>query len=215
MSIKYLFKSKLWLFPLGYCLFFLVEAIADVFFGNKSLHKAFHFVEQSFFVLIILALIKSLLKKTNIHWLAIIVASILIFFAHDIRFHVYILSQSLRIKFSPNIFSSCIKNATPLADGGVIGVCEYTEQRAIGTELGINTSYVSTAFIYDSSDQIIRNETKRTREWYLTVCSFRKKVPFGRSGFHTTKLFGHYYYVVFNTELTGVGILPFLKYCKN
>ncbi len=194
-------KSKLWLFPLAYVLFFLTEAIADVFYSEVSLHKKFFLLEQSFLVLFVLAVIKSYRKKTNVHWLAVGVGFLIIFYAGDVRFRTYILAQSFRIKLNPRIFSQCVKNAISISGGGAIGVCEYTQLQAIGTELGINTSYIVKSIIYDSTDQILINETQRSREWYQSAYVLRKMVPFGRIGHRTEKLIGHYYYVVFNTDL--------------
>lgn len=202
MNTKKIFKSKLWLFPLGYILFYTIEAIADVFYEHGALYIYIIFIFLSFFILFILALIKSFKTKTNAHWLAVTVAFLLIFFWQDIRSHTPLLFQALKIKLRPQIFSECVKNATPIPDGGAIGVCEYRKYM-IGTELGIYTEDITEAIIYDSSGNIINDHAHRSCAWNQTAYTFRKKVPFGQNGYKATKLFGHYYYVYFSTHLSG------------
>lgn len=195
MSIKSLFKSKLWLFPLAYILFFLTEAIADVFYEHGVLYTYIIFVFLSFFVLFILALIKSFKTKSDIHWLAVVVAFLLVFFWQDIRSHTSLLMQSLKVNLNPQLFSECVKNATPIPDGGAIGICERK-----GYEIWY--AVITEAIIYDSSDQIVNTYAHRSGAWNQTAYRlFHRKAKFSDMGYKATKLFGHYYYVYFSTDL--------------
>lgn len=191
--MKTLFQSKLWLFPLGYILFFLIEAIADVFYGQKSLHLYIIFVFLSFLILMILAIVKSFREKSDVHWWAVVLAFLLLFFWQDMRENTSLLMRALKIQLMPQVFSECIRNATPIPLDGAIGICEYKRSEiwyAVNNE----------TIIYDSSDQIIKKHANRPPAWNRTAFQlFDKK--FHNTGYTAKKLFGHYYYVYFSTAL--------------
>jgi hypothetical protein len=63
---------------------------------------------------------------------------------------------------------------------------------------------ITEAIIYDSSDQIVNNHAHRSRAWNQTAYTlFHRKARLYDMGYKVTKLFGHYYYVYFSTELTS------------
>ncbi len=193
MIFTQLFKSKLWLFPLAYVLFYLIEAIFDVFYEHGAFYIYILIVFLSFFVLFILATIKSFKSETETHWLAVVSAFVLVFFWQDIRMQTSLLMQGIKIMLRPQIFSECIKNAIPISDGGVIGICDrksYDLWHAVVTE----------AIVYDSADQIVKDRTHRSTTWSRAAHRLFQENAHDM-GYKATKLFGHYYYVYFSTDL--------------
>lgn len=195
MNFKNAFNTSFWLFPIALILFYLFEQIMDVFYGDRSFHVYILGVFLAFFALVILAIIKSFKAKSDSHWFAVAVAFLLVFFWLDIRSHTALLVQALKIKLRPQIFSECVKNATRILDGGAIGLCEHKSYE-------IWHAVITEAIIYDSSDQIAKNHAQRSHAWNQTAYTlFHRKVRLYHMGYKATKLFGHYYYVYFSTEL--------------
>lgn len=135
------------------------------------------------------------------NYAAVAVAFLLVFFWQDIRSHTPLLMHALKIKLQPQAFSECVKNATPIPDGGAIGVCESHchDDGYWYTDLPY-----AEAIIYDSSDQIVNNHAHRSRAWNQTAyTTFHRKARIYDTGYKATRLFGHYYYVYFSTHLSG------------
>lgn len=171
----------------------MIQAISDVFYEHGAFYIYIIIVFLSFFVLFILATIKSFKSETETHWLAVVSAFVLVYFWQDIRMQTSLLMQGVKIVLRPQIFSECIKNATPISDGGAIGICDrksYDLWHAVVTE----------SIVYDSADQIVTDRAYRSAAWNQSAYRlFQEKAP--DMGYKATKLFGHYYYVYFSTDL--------------
>jgi hypothetical protein len=93
---------------------------------------------------------------------------------------------------------ACKEKARPVADRGALGVCEREDH-----DKGLWYSHVPyvTTVIYDSTDELRRESSKRSNEWKTVARSLAKEAPFGILGFHNiTRLGGHYYKVTFDAQ---------------
>jgi len=192
------FKSKLWLFPLLFVIYFIADAVCDVFYNDNSLHPYIFLVFIAYAILAVLVGIQ-LLKKNHKNVILLIVSSILVFFSFNIRFGIKLITEQYKVNLHSREFSRCAKNAVPIPGKGAIGVCDR-KSYMVGTELGINASQITEAIIYDSSDQIADNHAQRSTIWNRAAYSLNKEVPFGLIGYKTYKLLGHYYYTVFDSS---------------
>lgn len=96
--------------------------------------------------------------------------------------------MKIQVSLDPRILS-CPENALSVMGEGSIGVCAR-HVNAFGEEFD--------TIIYDSTDQIILEPSKRSEKWNVATRSLQQKVPFGILGFSGHKLAGHYYHVIFS-----------------
>jgi hypothetical protein len=96
-------------------------------------------------------------------------------------------TENIRESLKDPIFVACKEKATPVGKEGALAVCTRYDDISGQTD----------TVIYDSTDEVEKQQSGRSEAWKTVALSTGTKAPFGIMGFDTENIAGHYYRVVF------------------